>query len=132
MGLIKQIHKIIWNFLLIVLDKRSYNSLYVTDDYDEEINPSVSNAFATAALRFVKSLVDDKLKLYGENRHVNQVLKLREHFNDPLVVEKSGYLDGFIRGLATQSSQKLDLAFAKDVSNQIPKENLYLQQFDYR
>lgn len=90
--------------------------MLVNDFYDEEINPSISNAFATAALRFVKSLIDDKLQLYGENRHVNQVLQLREHFNDPLVVERPGYLDGLIRGLATQSSQKLDLAFAKDVS----------------
>jgi peroxidase len=54
--------------------------------------------------------------LYKENRLVNSSLNLRNHFNNPSIVEEPGYLDALIRGLATQSSQKLDLRFAEDVS----------------
>lgn len=86
------------------------------EKYDQKIDPSVSNAFATAASRFIKSMVDEKLKLYKENREVNTTLQLRNHFNKPGILEEHGNLDGLIRGLATQSSQKLDLRFVEDVS----------------
>jgi hypothetical protein len=54
--------------------------------------------------------------LYNENRLVNSSLNLRNHFNNPSIVEEPGYLDALTRGLATQSSQKLDLRFSEDVS----------------
>lgn len=61
-------------------------------------------------------MVDEKLQLYKDNREVNVTLQLRNHFNKPNVLEEYGYIDGLIRGLATQSSKALDLKYAKDVS----------------
>lgn len=56
-------------------------------------------------------------RLYDENRDVNVTLGLRDHFNRPHVIQKTGLLDGLIRGLATQSSQKLDTDYALVVSH---------------
>lgn len=55
-------------------------------------------------------------RLYGEDRAVNISLNLREHFNRPNTIEKPGHLDGLIRGLATQQSQKMDMDIVQDVS----------------
>lgn len=55
-------------------------------------------------------------RLYDENRDINVTLGLRDHFNRPHVIQKVGLLDGLIRGLATQSSQKMDTDYARVVS----------------
>lgn len=47
---------------------------------------------------------------------MNMSLSLRDHFNRPHVVQKPGHLDGLIRGLATQQSQKLDMDYVREVS----------------
>lgn len=64
-------------------------------------------------------------RLYDENRDVNVTLGLRDHFNRPHVIQKIGLLDGLIRGLATQSSQKLDTDYAQVVSANILKINCH-------
>lgn len=94
-----------------------YEKLFnANDKYDKYVDSTVSNSFATAALRFIKSMVDEKLVLYKDNREVNGTLQLRNHFNKPDVLEEYGYLDALIRGLATQRSKAMDLRFVKDVS----------------
>lgn len=55
-------------------------------------------------------------RLYDEYRDVNVTLGLRDHFNRPHVIQKPGLLDGLVRGLATQSSLKLDTDFTQVVS----------------
>lgn len=54
-------------------------------------------------------------RLYGEERDVNTSLSLKDHYNRPHVVQKPGHLDGLIRGLATQHSQKLDMDYVREV-----------------
>lgn len=55
-------------------------------------------------------------RLFGEDRKNSEHLKLSEHFNKPHVVEGQGKLDGLIRGIATQSSQKVDWHLSSHVS----------------
>lgn len=86
------------------------------NEYKENIDPTVSNSFATAAMKFTNSLIDSNLKVYDEMRQSNLSLRLHEHYNRPEAIEKPGTLDGLIRGLATQSCQKYDLDIVKDVS----------------
>lgn len=45
-----------------VLGKRYFNKIQSYHEYNENVNPSVSNSFATAALRVLNSLMDGKLK----------------------------------------------------------------------
>lgn len=84
--------------------------------YKDDVDPSVSNSFATAALKFINSLMESHLHVLEEDRMANGSIRLQDHYNKPVVVEKPGFLDGLIRGLATQRSQKMDMAFISDVS----------------
>lgn len=86
-----------------------------TNEYHENIDARISNAFATAAMKFVNSLMDNFLKIYDENRNTSHFIRLHEHFNRPDILEKPGNLDGLIRGLATQPCQKFDLEVVSDV-----------------
>ncbi|NP_001164313.1 peroxidase precursor [Tribolium castaneum] len=106
-------------WLPLVLGKKYFTKIQKYNSYDENVNPSVSNEFATAAVRVLNSLKDGKLNLYKEDRLVNTSLNLRNHFNNPDLVEEPGYLDALIRGLATQSSQQLDLKFPDDISTHL-------------
>ncbi|XP_063226524.1 peroxidase-like isoform X2 [Bacillus rossius redtenbacheri] len=90
--------------------------------YDENINPTVSNSFATAAIRFLYSMMDGDLKLYDEGREANQTMPLLYHFNKPQVVEESKNLVALVRGLATQSAQKNDLKYVDDVKDLLYKD----------
>ncbi|KAJ8880166.1 hypothetical protein PR048_016632 [Dryococelus australis] len=85
--------------------------------YDENVNPTVSNSFATAAIRFLYSMMDGDLRLYDEGREANQSVPLVTHFNKPQIVEESDKLASLIRGLATQSAQKNDLKYVDDLKD---------------
>ncbi|XP_071444826.1 peroxidase-like isoform X2 [Hetaerina americana] len=86
-------------------------------EYNDDIDPSTSNEFATAAIRFARSMMESSIKLYEENRKVNDTIFLRNHYNQPVVIEKPGHFDSLIRGMATQNSQQMDLLFTEDVTS---------------
>lgn len=56
-------------------------------------------------------------RLFYENRKTNNSLSLQKYFNNPHIVQQPGIMDALIRGLATQSSQKIDRHYAEDVSS---------------
>jgi peroxidase len=123
---IAEIQHITYNeWLPLVLGKKYFKKIQKYSQYNDKVDASVSNSFATAAVRGLYSLMDGKLNLYNENRLVNSSLNLRNHFNNPSIVEEPGYLDALIRGLATQSSQKLDLRFSEDISSQLFSNGVY-------
>lgn len=86
-------------------------------EFSEHVDPSITNSFATAALRFVHSLMEGKLRLVKEDRQVNHTIQLRDHFNRPRIVEEHDHLDSLIRGLATQNSQKNDMHYTEDITS---------------
>uniref|UniRef100_A0A8D9FEH5 Peroxidase n=1 Tax=Cacopsylla melanoneura TaxID=428564 RepID=A0A8D9FEH5_9HEMI len=93
------------------------NSGY-SDLYDEFIDPSVSNAFATAAAKFTNSLMSGQIELVAEDRSStdNSIIELKEHYNSPSIMESGDNFDNLIRGLATQSGQKMDTKYSKAVT----------------
>ncbi|XP_063908765.1 peroxidase-like isoform X2 [Zophobas morio] len=112
-------------WLPLILGKKYFNKIQKYSNYDENVNPSVSNGFATASVRVFSTLIDGNLRLYKENRLVNSSLNLRNHFNNPSVIEEPQYLDALIRGLATQPSRKLNLRFAEDISTHLYSNGAY-------
>ena len=50
------------------------------------------------------------------DRQVNGTLKLSEHFYKPRIIESEDVFDGLVRGLASQTVQKMDLHLVSDVS----------------
>lgn len=85
--------------------------------YNENVNPAVTNSFDTAAMRFTKSLMEERIGLYEEDRNPQLSILLKEHYNQPLLLEGEENLDSLLRGLATQSSQKMDLHYSKAVTS---------------
>lgn len=55
-------------------------------------------------------------RMYEEDRYPQLSILLREHYNQPQLLEGEENLDSLLRGLATQSSQKMDLHYSKAVS----------------
>ncbi|CAG2065524.1 unnamed protein product, partial [Timema podura] len=86
-----------------------------SEDYDENVNPTVTNGFATAAIRFLYSMMEGNIKLFDEHRNHNGSIALNHNYNKPRVVEESGKIDELLRGLATQNGQKSDLEYSSDV-----------------
>jgi peroxidase len=54
--------------------------------------------------------------LTDNDRQINNSINLADYFYKPRAIEKNDTFDGLIRGLATQTSQKMDLHLISDVS----------------
>jgi len=94
-----------------------------SNDFTENVNPSVTNSFATAGMRFRLSMMDGTVGLFDESRKINTSLELRDSFNQPETIEKPEHLDSLIRGLATQKSQKSDLFYENDLIQMLYRNN---------
>ncbi|XP_011256334.1 peroxidase isoform X2 [Camponotus floridanus] len=99
---------------LIVGNYPHYSRNYNSDD-----EPSVSNEVANAALRFLNSLVQGKLSLPDNSHQQNKTLNLAEHFFNPRVIESEEVFDGLLRGLATQTSQRMDISLISDMTSKL-------------
>ncbi|XP_054279946.1 peroxidase-like isoform X2 [Macrosteles quadrilineatus] len=77
--------------------------------YKDNVNPGVSNSFASAALRSFNSMLEDQVRLYNEHRSpmIEPMNLQRLHSRETM--HKDDKLDALVRGLATQSAQKMDL-----------------------
>lgn len=54
--------------------------------------------------------------LPDNSRQRNRTLNLAEHFFNPRIIESEEVFDGLVRGLATQTSQRMDISLISDVS----------------
>ncbi|XP_076681835.1 peroxidase isoform X2 [Andrena cerasifolii] len=88
-------------------------------NYNSEDDPAVSNEVATAALRFLTSLMQGKLSVTDNARHINRTLPLAEYFFKPNIIESDEIFDGLLRGMATQTSQKMDINVVSDVTSHL-------------
>lgn len=112
--LIAEIQHITYDeWLPLLLSKDDMNKM-AAREYQDVVNPAVSNSFATAAVRFIKSLIPEKIQLFNEDRTLNSSLNLGDHLYKTHIIEAMD-LNQFLRGLTTQKSRKLDLAYTKDL-----------------
>ncbi|KAK2585039.1 hypothetical protein KPH14_008560 [Odynerus spinipes] len=108
-------------------------------NYDPEDEPAVSNEAATAALRFLNSLMQGRMmdahntvlfhSMLDKSRRIVKSLELSEYFFDPRVIEINNVFDGLLLGLTTQTSQKMDLNLIPDITSKLyatDKNNLGL------
>ncbi|MEP4077003.1 peroxidase family protein [Haloferula sp.] len=86
--------------------------------YREDVDPSIANAFATAAYRFGHSLLPTEiLRLGADGEPIEDGnLSLAKAFFDPTLTEDHG-IDAVLRGLAGQHCQELDATLVDDVRN---------------
>ena len=75
----------------------------------------ISNEFAAAAFRMGHSQIQGTVQLYDVNGKLISY-NMRDLFNNPsLVVSDANFLDNAIRGLVSQSSQKVDTEIVNDL-----------------
>ncbi|PFX31144.1 Peroxidasin [Stylophora pistillata] len=92
-------------------------------DYNSRVNPEITNAFATAALRVGHSLIRDSLGQFGRQFRQRGSIPTKTFFDPSPLYSKSGSgMTGILLGLVTQASQKIDRFFTPAV-----RENLLMK-----
>ncbi|XP_047677522.1 thyroid peroxidase [Tachysurus fulvidraco] len=79
------------------------------DGYDDAINPSISNVFATAAFRFGHATISTHIRRLNESFQEHDTfpsLKLHQTFFSPWRIIKEGGLDPILRGLISQPAAR--------------------------
>jgi peroxidase len=86
-----------------------------SNDYDEEINPSMTNEFTGAALRFGHSTVQGQLFVEFQRR-LNEIILLSDTFNNPSRFRFQHFYDEIMRTLVHQPMQSVDNSVTFGVS----------------
>ena len=119
---------IIYNeWLPAILGKRYMNlfGLYplnsgFSKDYDQHIDPRITNEFSTAAFRFGHSLIPRLINVYNKvGQQVSRSFKLKDAFNKPEILRSPGMVDGLVVGLTRDKMEQFDTGFVEDVTNHL-------------
>ncbi|CAH1403181.1 unnamed protein product [Nezara viridula] len=93
-----------------------FNKQGYSDVYNKNVPPSVYNSFANAAMRFIVSMVDEKLSLYDEERKPSSNMTLRFSLIKPSLFNDVNVMDSLVRMLSTQNCQAKDLSLPHAVT----------------
>ena len=87
--------------------------------YNSDLNPNISNVFATAAFRMGHTLLNSTIRRRdGDGLEIPEGdITLRDAFFNPLVVLNEGGIDPIFKGMSSQIQQDLDVKVVDDVRN---------------
>jgi peroxidase len=98
--------------------------------YNDTVNPTIANAFASAAFRFGHSLVKNSLsRCNKEFREVPFFIKLHKELNNPSVLHNFGSVDRIILGLASKRLARRDEFIAGELTNHLFQVNKRLRDY---
>lgn len=110
-----QIQKITYEEFLPVL--LGPGALPAYTDYDDTVNPGISNAFATAAYRVGHTMLPNQLlRSHDLNIATATSISLRDAFFNPQEIVNNG-VDTLLLGLLLQPAQEVDTLLVDDVRN---------------
>ncbi|XP_013173904.1 PREDICTED: peroxidase-like isoform X2 [Papilio xuthus] len=113
---VAELQHITYKQWLPALTGKSFDEMYDSYDtgYNSDIDPTVTNSFATAAFHFVNTLFDQDIELVDA---VNNVVaeRLRDNYFKPELITVKGGLEKLLRGMVTQKSQNSDLNYDDDL-----------------
>ncbi len=90
------------------------------EGYNETVNPTVSNAFASAAFRFGHSLVKNTLsRCNKEFREVPYFVRLHKELNNPSNLHNFGSVDRIMLGLASKKLARRDEFITTELTNHL-------------
>lgn len=114
---VAELQHITYSHWLPALTGESFDELYESFDagYNSDVNPTITNAFATAVLHFVNSLLDEDIQLIDDNGNVTSTHRLADNYYNPEIITSKGALEKMLRGMISQSSQELDFNYDNDV-----------------
>lgn len=87
-----------------------------SNDYDNEINPSMTNEFTAAAFRFGHSTVQGRLFVEFEHK-LNEIILISDTFNNPSRFRFQHFYDEIMRTLVHEPMQSVDNSVTFGVSS---------------
>lgn len=117
---------------------KSYDLIVAEETkYDENVDPSIFNAFASAAFRFGHSMINGMFKLVSQRNSrsssakedVYWLWRLREVFDGQSVRGERLPLENMIEGLITQEPQTFDSFFTTEVTDHLFQKNHRRENF---
>nr|XP_022915574.1 chorion peroxidase [Onthophagus taurus] len=126
--LIAQLQHITYNeFLNIILGNKLLKKYELSPrkrgfykNYNNSIDATISNNFATASFRFGHSLIPTLVSLIDNDKSTVEYLKLHEILFDPFLLYKPGEMDRILKGTVRSSVQAHDPFFTPEL-----KEHLF-------
>lgn len=86
--------------------------------FKEDVDPSISSLFSTAAFRFGHSMVPQDIKRVGPDNLEIETMRLKDTFFSPSLLLKSGtMIEELLRGFIRQCAMKLDAKVVDDLRN---------------
>lgn len=109
-----------WPFVvkcLMFISGKVFDELYEGYDtgYNSDVDPTITNSFATAAFHFVNSLLDQDIELVDDSNVTSS--RLVHNYYKPELVAKKGGVEHVLKGMINQKSQSLDFNYDDDVSS---------------
>ncbi|CAG9579728.1 unnamed protein product [Danaus chrysippus] len=113
---VAEIQHITYTQWLPALTGKAFNELYDSYDtgYNQDVDPTITNSFATAAFHFVYSLLDQDIELMDDVSNVTSHRLRHSYFKPQLLAQKDG-VEKILRGMVNQKSQGLDLNYDYDL-----------------
>nr|XP_022905517.1 peroxidase-like [Onthophagus taurus]XP_022905518.1 peroxidase-like [Onthophagus taurus] len=114
-------------FLPIILGENFYKKTIndnLEKQFDEDVDPRVSNSFATAASKFFITAYDETINLYDENNNLNEKIDLKKIFGEEFLMDIKNF-DKFLMTLSTQPIQRVDLNVPNNIKNHFLEKNNY-------
>ncbi|KAG1679873.1 Peroxidasin [Nymphon striatum] len=94
------------------------------DNYNVNLNPTISNVFATSAFRFGHSLVQNTISRYSKlHQKLHYDIPLHKELFNPISLHMFGSLDRIVLGVANEPSQSVDNLVSPELTNHLFKKH---------
>lgn len=90
--------------------------------YDPHINPSIIDAFASAAFRFGHSLLPTAVERWSKAHKFIASKRLSDLIRRPYDLYRAGVFDEYLMGLMNQVAQAMDDSITQEVTNHLFKK----------
>ncbi|XP_072950076.1 salivary peroxidase/catechol oxidase-like [Epargyreus clarus] len=114
---VAELQHITYKHWLPALTGKAFDELYESYDtgYNSDVDPTITNSFATAAFHFVNSLLDQDIELVDDNNNVTSSYRLMHNYLNPEILAKKDGLEMVLRGMVSQKSQGIDFNYDDDL-----------------
>ena len=125
--IIAQLQHVTYNeYLPVLLGKELMDAAGLTllqdgyyDGYDQTVDASIANVFASAAYRMGHATMKGTVKLKDGNGNTVEEVPLHELLYNPFRLWQPGNFDAILRGYASESAAQVDIHFTNEVKERL-------------